>query len=1099
MSFLRRLSSGAAVGVIAFVATAAPVVVQAQVITGAIQGRLTDEAGAPLAGVPITIVHGPSGTTTNATTNEDGAFSARNLRPGGPYVVTAKSSQYGAKSVQVPSVNTGDAFQLNFTLETGSVDAVIVTAASLGAKDLKTGPSSNFSAAEIQLAPSISRDLKDVARMNPFVAIDSTNNKALICGGANNRSNSLTIDGVRQNDDFGLQANGYPTQRSPVSMDIVETLGVEIAPYDVNYGSFGGCTLNATTKSGGNAFHGSAFFENTNQNLQGKKFEYTDFQDGTLQKRTLGGKFSEKTWGVTLTGPIIKDRLFFTFNYEKFEHLEPSLTGPTGSGMPNEVPGVTVAQAEQVRTIIKSVYGYDPLGYTAEQFPNRDEKWFGKLDWNINDRHRATVSYQRTYGSSLSASGNTLTGTSTSLGLLSKYIERENNLDVYKAQLFSNWTENFTTELSASYKKMDNPSTPLAGTDYAQFRVFVNGTGAGPSIYAGTDASYQANELTTYLQQYRAKGIYTLGNHKITGGYEREALKIWDLFVQNANGAYVFNSIADLQARLASSLAYANAGDNNKAHGGATIHSTMNTVYLQDEWSILPNLTVKAGLRYDWYEQSDKPQSNPVVLARYGLDNGANLDGKHLLQPRIGFNWQPDPTLTVYGGVGLFGGGSPTVWTANTFYNTGIVLGNVNCSRTATASAACLAALNNVDAKTVNTAVQALNTQSAATGQGITNILDPDFKPQSSWKASIGVQKSFDLGRFGGDDWRVSAEYIRTEVKNAVTWEDLYSKANPGAPAPDGRPTFLRTRDNRYDIFVTNTGKGHADQLGLALGKHWSGGLLDGLDAQLSHTYINSKDVNPGVSTVAASNYNGVATDNPNDPSLATSNYEFRHLSKLALNYRHEFFTGYRTGITLFAQRRSGLPFSYSFDVGSSAAQAGDVLVGENGANASRNRQLLYVPKTANGQVTASSDSLVTYAPGFDFAAFNAFLQKTGLIDYAGKITPRNAFKSPEVTTVDIRLSQEAPAFFPHAAKAEIYVDIENLGNMLNNKWGVIQQVPSPYVSSNIAARNCQFAGVGCAAGTGNYYQYDKFTSKAASSFNAQSVWQVKLGVRYKF
>ena len=1099
MSFSRRLASGAAFGVIAMAIAGTPVVVSAQVITGAIQGRLTDEAGAPIAGVPITIVHAPSGTTTTFTTTEEGSFSARNLRPGGPYTVTANSAQYGVKTVQVPSINTGDAFQLNFALDTGAVDALVVTAASVGAKDLKTGPSSNFSAAQIQLAPSISRDLKDLARMNPFVAIDSTNNKALICGGANNRSNSLTIDGVRQNDDFGLQANGYPTQRSPISMDVVETLGVELAPYDVNYGSFGGCTLNATTKSGGNGFHGMAFYENTNQNLQGKKFRYDDFQDGTPQKRTLGGKFSEKTWGANLMGPIIKDTLFFTASYEKFERREPSLTGPVGSGMPNEVPGVSVAQAQQVRDIIKSVYGYDPLGYSASEFLNEDEKIFVKLDWNINDRHRATASYQRTYGSSLSAAGNTLTGASTSLGLLSQWIERENNLDVYKAQLFSNWSDNFTTELSASYKKMDNPSSPLAGTDYAQFRVFLNGAGTGPSIYAGTNASYQANELTTYLQQYRAKGIYTLGNHKITGGYERENLKIWDVFVQNANGAYVFNSIADLQARMASSLAYANAGDNIKANGGATIHSVMNTAYIQDEWSILPNLTLKAGLRYDWFEQSDSPQANPVVMARYGLDNSANLDGKHLLQPRLGFNWQPDPSLVIYGGVGLFGGGSPTVWTANTFYNTGIVLGNVNCSRTATASAACLAGLNNVDAETVNPAVQALNTQSAALGQGITNILDPDFKPQSSWKASIGVQKSFDLGRFGGNDWRVSAEYIRSEVKDAVTWEDLYSKANPGPAAPDGRPTFLRNRENRYDIFVTNTGKGHTDQLGVALGKRWSEGLLDGLDAQLSHTYISAKDVNPGVSTVAAANYNGVVTDNPNSPGLATSNYEFEHLSKLSISYRHEFFTGYRTGISLFAQRRSGLPFSYTFDVGSSSAQAADVLVGENGANASRNRQLLYVPKASGGMVSATSDPIITYAPGFDFAAFNAFLTKTGLIDYAGKITPRNAFKSPEVTTVDVRFSQEAPAFFPHAAKAEIYVDIENLGNMLNNKWGVIQQVPSPYASSNIVARNCQFTGVTCAAGNGNFYQFDRFTSKAASSFNTQSVWQVKLGVRYKF
>ncbi len=159
----------------------------------------------------------------------------------------------------MPAIGTGDPYQINFVLGEDQQD-IVVTGASLGGADIKTGPSTNYTADMIESAPSISRDLKDLARMNPFVTVDATNSDALVCGGANNRTNSLTIDGVRQNDDFGLQANGYPTQRSPVSIDVVETLGVELAPYDVNYGQFGGCTLNATTKSGGNLFHGTAFF-----------------------------------------------------------------------------------------------------------------------------------------------------------------------------------------------------------------------------------------------------------------------------------------------------------------------------------------------------------------------------------------------------------------------------------------------------------------------------------------------------------------------------------------------------------------------------------------------------------------------------------------------------------------------------------------------------------------------------------------------------------------------------------------------------------------------------------------------------------------------
>jgi hypothetical protein len=334
-------------------------------------------------------------------------------------------------------------------------------------------------------------------------------------------------------------------------------------------------------------------------------------------------------------------------------------------------------------------------------------------------------------------------------------------------------------------------------------------------------------------------------------------------------------------------------------------------------------------------------------------------------------------------------------------------------------------------------------------------------------------------------------------VQNAVAWVDLYAAQNPGPNAPDGRPTFLRSRDNRYDILVTNTHQGYANQIAGTVGKRWTQGPLQGLEAQLTYTYIDSKDINPGITTVAASNYSGVATSNPNDPDLATSNYQIRSLGKLTMSYEHAFFGDNRTRITLFGQRRSGLPFSYTFDVAANANQAGDILAGENGSIASRNRQLLYVPKMDNGAVTATSDPIVKYAPGFDLAAFNAFLQKTKLMRYAGGIAPRNAFTSPEITTFDLRISQELPAFFPDGAKLEVYLDVINLGNLLNRRWGVIQQVPSPYVSANISARNCQFVGL-CST-TGNFYQYDSFTGRAATSFNTQSVWQMKAGARFKF
>lgn len=1070
----------------------------AQETTGGITGAAYDASGSPVVGASVTVTHVPSGTSSTTVTDENGTFSVRNLRVGGPYLVQSRSVK-GDATKEVSSIGIGSPAAVELIIADSStvVSDVVVTAARAGA--LRTSPRSTIGLEALETLPSIGRDIKDVVRTTPFATVDPTNNDALSIGGQNTRYNAILVDGIRQSDDFGLNGNGYPTLGTPISRSVIQAVSVDVAPYGVQYGTFTGGVINMVTKSGGNDFHGEVFYEKTNQDLRGDSFSYKDFVTGSRQDRTVTGEFEDKTWGATLTGPIIKDRLFFTLNYEKAESTQPVLSGPEGSGAVNEVEGITQAEIDQVRAISERVYGYDPLDWKADELTVEDEKYFGKLDWNISDRHRAVFSYQQTQGSDLRLNGTSTSGTYPSVGLLSMAYNLETTMKVYRGQIFSDWTDTFSTEFSVARKEVENVSQSLAGNDFAAFQVYLDdptgSTPAGPerSIRFGPERSRHANALTVDTTSYRFVGNWDAGyGHRITGGFEREEQDIFNLFVQFANGEYEFASIEDFENRQASAIGYQSAASNNKNDGAASFGYAMNSLYVQDEWRATPELTVTAGLRYDWYETDDAPQLNKGFVDRYGFANNATVDGISVLQPRLGFNWRPSADLTVYGGIGRFQGGSPNVWISNAYSNSGNLIGAYQCKISSaytsqfSPSAVCAdpTALQNIDGLKPSKVAQDAVTDSAKAGTGNINLVDPTFETPSIWKTSIGATKVFDLTNFRlGEGWAVTAEYVHSELDNAVGWVDLSMNKTVTGTAPDGRPVYgpNPTRDGQQVLMLTNFDGGETDQFAVALAKDWYDGWLNGFGFDLSYTYLDSTDRSPATSSTASSNYGNIALSDPNNPTLATSNYEIEHALKLNLNYSRAFFGDYRTRISLFAQRRSGLPFSYTFGTSSTT------LFGEA---YSTQRQLLYVPQAdSSGNVTASSDPLVRYGANFNVAAFNDFLHRTGLIDYAGEISPRNGFKSPYVTTVDLHLEQELPAFFPGGSKLVGYMDIENLGNLINDEWGSIQQIAFPYTSNNVGATR-----------TGSqYYTYNTFTQRNPATFGTNSVWQIKLGVRYSF
>jgi outer membrane receptor for ferrienterochelin and colicin len=1029
----------------------------AQETSAQIVGRVATAAGEPVRGARVVVTHGPSGAVASFETNQEGRFSAPGLRVGGPYKLEVSAEGFEDVTLEGAFLQVGQPFPVQVSLKSSTLEEVLV--AGTRTRDATAAAGSNFTADDIAALPSIGRDIKDLLRVDPRVFIDRTNSDSLSIAGTNSKYNSLVVDGIRQNDDFGLNNNGYPSSRSPISLDAIESLSVKVAPFDSYYSKFTGGQVSIVTKAGTNEFRSSAFFNRNSDSWAGDR----------SRNNALAFTFDETNWGATLGGPILADRLFFFLSYEKTEQERPEDVGFTGSGFPVEISAITAADFSQVAAIAQSVYGYD-VGALPSVRDESDEKILLKLDWNIMDGQRASVTYQRNEGVDINVPNSS--PSLRRLGYDSNWYFRPQNLEQLSLQVFSQWSDAFSTEFKAGRKEVSASQDPVRGKGFGEVQIT---TAGGGTIFIGPDQFRHANVLTNDLNQFRLQGKYLLGDHTITAGVELEQLDVFNQFVQNSLGQYFFSSIADFQARNARQYVYNNATSNNAADGAAKFGYETLSFYLQDRFEVTPTLSLMAGVRIDQYSSGDRPVSNSTFQSRYGLANTETYDGRDIVQPRLDFEWEPFERAKLRGGAGLFGGGIPNVWIANSFSNDGVTTVQQTIVRPTTGPLTALqaAALNAVNPAAIPAAV--LTAQAALRGDGPVNALDPGFEIPSSWKYNLNYEQRFDLGRFG-EDYRFSADVIYTKVKDAVLWRDL--RLTRTGTAPDGRPIYTRRAGTQAgnDLLLTNTGEGDATVFSLSLDKVFRT-RAGRFDVGVDYGYQDVSEVNPGTSSTALSNWDNVATSDPNDPALATANTEIEHRATLRLNWRKALFGDYETSAGLFVDRRSGLPYSYTFGAGT--AVFGDP------RQAARQRQLLYVPRDAAD---------VLFAGGLTWAAMDQYITANGLDAYRGSIAPRNAFKSPYTTTADLRLSQQFPVW--GKVRGTVVLDVVNLTNLINKDWGRVEQVAFPYVTPVLDAS--------IDAATGKYV-YRPVAGRTApvepfkTLYSLPSVWRMQLGVRLEF
>ena len=1014
----------------------------AQETSSALRGVVTTEAGTTVSNATVTVTDKRNGTSRTITTNETGTFSARGLQVGGPYLLTIVGPEGRTETIDNVYLTLGDTQNINVTIQQPDVERIAVTGAAISNSAYGSkSPVANFNLSDLQTIPSVNRDISDVVAADPRIYIDAGFARGIQCNGANPRFNSLTVDGVKMNDNFGLNSNGYPTERMPFSYDALEQVSVEFAPFDVKYGGFTACNINAVTKSGTNELHGSVFFDYTNQDMIGDKLE-----GQTIDR----DDFKKKNYGLNVGGALVKDKLFWFAAYEKYEGADNFSRGAQDSNAGTPVAGLSQANIDRIAQIASDVYGYQ-VGSPVTSSPVEDEKLLVKLDWYINDMHRAAFTYNYNDGGSVRES-DTFSG---AYEFSDHYYDRGAEFESYVFQLFSDWNDSFSTEVRAGYSELDNRQVNIGPGGLGEVQITVREGDDRATVFLGVDDSRQSNKLkydTTFL---KLAGTYATGDLVIYAGYEFEEYNVFNMFVQHTIGEYRFNNIDAFEAGQPARIYYGSgAGNNNPADAAASFGYQNHTLYAQDEYYIYDmDMTVTFGLRYDWYSSSDEPRINENFIARYGYANNATFDGEGLLQPRLGINWNVSDELELRGGIGLYSGGNPNVWLANGYQSDGITQIQIedrspdNLFETP---------LSGAGRPLYDIPQSYFDEVANASGDSAVNAVDPSFKLPREWKYALGGTYSFDSGYIVMADLMYSVGQNQSIVKDlALEQVDTLF---------DGRPVYARVGGRSGEYLLTNASE---DAKTMSFSTSVSKEFDSGLNVQLAYAYIDAEDSNPMGSSVAGSNFGNYARSDLNDPRPATSNYETPHRFTFRATYKHEFVDGYATTIALLGSHNKGRPYSFTFE---------DNIAGDT----SSDRQLLYVP-------TGADDPNVVFADGFDTDEFFAFVDAQGLA--RGQIAKRNNNYSDWWTKFDLRVTQELPGFVKgHKAKAFFVID--NLTNLLNDDWGVMYEAGFPQTVSVVNAT----------INEDGQYVFNEFSASEPQRRNANpSYWSMKIGVEYRF
>lgn len=1061
----------------------------AQVTTSNITGVVKDEKGEPLIGATVKAVHNPSGTVYGTTTLENGRYNIPNMRVGGPYTVTISYVSFKEEKVDNVNLPLGQTFRIDVKLvsEATALKELVVS----GKQDRtfnssRTGAMTTITRDQLNNLPTINRGIADFTKLTP------QSGKGLNFGGRNSLYNRFTVDGSLFNNAFGLSdLPGGQTNAQPISLDAIDQLQVNLAPYDVKLSGFTGANINAVTRSGTNEFTGSVYSYFKSDGLTGKKVRKVDVNQND---------YSLKQYGFRLGGPIIKNKLFFFVNGEIERQTSPGSTwlaardGLSGAN----VSRVRASAMDSVSTVLKGL-GWDPGAYENYSFAQNNDKATVRLDWNINDKNKLNIrySYLNAYKDIAPSTSNSRSGrgpSATSLIFENMKYRQYNKINSVVAELNSTFSNKFANNLSITYSAFRDYRTTFGGPAFPV--IDIEDGSSRNYISAGSEPFSGLNSLNQDLFQAADNFNIYSGKHTITLGASGEYFKFSNAFAQFVSGQFRFNTLADFFSAAAGGanaalptlyqLTYSAVPGNPKP--AAKLSVAQVSLYGQDAFQIADNFRLTYGLRIDVPFYPSSLPSNPIVDSM-SFRNGEKLDvGKLpktqiMWSPRIGFNWDVnnDQRVQIRGGSGIFTGAIPYVWAVNQAGQNGLLFGNINAT-----SATDLA---NYPFNANPGAYIPANPQATPTFQ--INNISPDFKYPQVWRSNLAADF-----RLPGDVI-ATVEGIYSKDINAVFHRDA-NLVNPTGKSngPGSRDTFPGGNADRINQRITNAivldniNKGYSYSLSAQVQKSFDFGLY----ASLAYTYTNAKDITSSPGSQAASAYNGnQIVNDPNTPTLSYTNFMVKHRVVGSAVYSVKYAKILGSTLAVFYE---GSPFSDGFNnTRVTYTYAGNI----NRDGSTGNNDLIYVPASQNDIVLIPTGASDTRTQQQMWDELNDFISKNKYLNKRrGQFTERNGGQYPWFSRFDLRFTEDIDftRIAPKSkSKLQFTLDIINFSNLLNSNWGVAPTVQSAAANFLVWKDNL---------GPGGQPRYT-FTKPNAGNNTftddpgVLSRWQMQIGLRYIF
>lgn len=1079
-----------------------------------LSGHINDAKGAVLNGATVALKHEPTNTLTTTQTNNKGIFYLPNLRVGGPYTITI--TYVGFKDTVLNDVNLalGNNPNLDLNLQSASKDLMEVVVSGT-----RRAPAAGLTVGRAQLntLPTLGRSLSDFTRLTP-----QSNNNSF--AGSNFRYNNLTVDGAVNNDAIGFSnsfggtsgggqsgAAGAGTRTNPYSLDVIQEVQVQLAPYDVKLGNFTGGSVNAVTKSGSNDFHGSVYGYGRNKTLIGKSV------DGL--KTSIGSDFYDYQYGATLSGPIAKNRAFFIVNFEQTRRQEPTFYNAGDPGA-----AVSIADAASIYNRLKTNYNYDAGSYLGayKLFTNSD-KLFARLDFNLDPKNSLTIRgiYTRGWGNNL---------------------ERTSTNFQFGSTDFTQYTKNFnlTAELKTKINYSLNNQLNVSYINVHEYRDFPGTLSpfmdiGGGTIWAGTWREASIYNMKQQTFEVSDNLTYTKGINKFTFGTHNEFYNLTYGFVNSWNGRWEYSNLGNFLTDKPSRIRGAYSTDTKFPNDRNSLYSnppnpykvSLLSAYAQDEISVSKQFKLSPGLRIDYsalgkqipVDKNFATANNNTSTPTYSNTPFNQLSnkwlGKATLSPRLGFNYdvKGNQSIVLRGGVGVFVGRMPFAWLGYAETLSGGVYNNIDFrptgSNTVGGSVIVPLAIDPLNLKDTINAHALANANAASTRE--VDVIDNNFKLPRVIRTNLAADFKF------GKGYKLTLDALYTKTLYDVKFQQINIKDQVEyySTGPTQSPVYTGGKLNsQYSnvYLLTNTTEGYRYNLTAQLSKTTNGMSMGShslnLNWSAAYTYGISKDISNGIRNSFQSNFEVNPAIVPNDPQLAYSNFDLRHRLVGTLGTNLNWNSNNVTSLTFFYSGQSGNPYSVVYNSGGNPYG--------NAANAN----LPYIPKDINDIRLVDKGFYTAAQQRIDLD--NLINGDKYLSTRRGQYAERNGLRTPWNHELDLKLMHEFKLSKTNKSKSlQISLDIFNVLNLINNSWGHITFVTNVnnYTVNllNFVGYNLDATGkpIATPAGTtstvaagkpssgyiptftynkptglnGNYYTVDPINSR----------WQGQVGVKFNF